>query len=107
MRVYLEQLRRLDELGARTALPAHGEPIDAPSEVFRRYIAHRRMREEKVLGALGDEPRAMADILSTAYADTPMHLWPIAALSLQAHLDKLVTEGRVTRGAENVYRLTT
>ncbi len=104
MRVYLEQLRRLEALGARTALPAHGDPIDDPAEVFARYVAHRLMREQKIIAAL-DEPRTLADLLSVAYADTPVHIHPIAALSLQAHLDKLVSEGRAACNAENVYRL--
>ncbi len=105
MRVYLEQLARLDALGARVALPAHGDPIDDPSAVFRRYIAHRAMREEKILGAIRAEPRSAADLLPAVYADTPMMMWPAAALSLQAHLDKLESEGRAARDDENVYRL--
>jgi len=52
MKVYLEQLERLAALDARLALPAHGEPIDAPSTLFRRYVAHRLMREAKVLAAV-------------------------------------------------------
>ena len=52
MRVYLEQLARLSRLGAALGLPAHGDPIEKPSETFDRYVAHRRMREAKVLSAL-------------------------------------------------------
>jgi ribonuclease/clavin/mitogillin len=106
MLLYLAQLRRLEALGASLALPAHGDPIREPTEVFKRYVTHRLMREAKVLAAVTTEGRAVADILGEAYADTPVRLWPVAALSLQSHLDKLVVEGRVTRGAENVYRLT-
>ena len=99
MTVYLEQLARLEALGARVALPAHGDPIDEPSTTFRRYIEHRLMREKKVLdavvaaGAAGAEP---ADLVPRAYADTPAHVWPIALLSLRAHLEKLARDGRVT-----------
>ncbi|HWL86730.1 MAG TPA: MBL fold metallo-hydrolase, partial [Polyangiaceae bacterium] len=53
MRIYLEQLARLESLSARLALPAHGEPIDEPSALFRKYIAHRHLREAKVRAALG------------------------------------------------------
>jgi len=104
MRVYLEQLARLEALGARVALPAHGDPIERPSETFRRYITHRGMREDRIVGALRAGPRTAAEILPDAYADTPAHVWPVAALSLAAHLEKLVAEGRVAV-AENVYRL--
>ncbi len=100
MRLYLEQLERLAGLGAKLALPAHGDPIDDPTELFRRYVTHRLARESKVLEAVraagvsgGDVPSLVAH----AYSDTPPQVWPVAMLSLQAHLDKLVHEGRVAR----------
>jgi glyoxylase-like metal-dependent hydrolase (beta-lactamase superfamily II) len=96
MQLYLEQLERLANLGARVALPAHGDPIDEPTEVFRRYIAHRLMRESKIVGALRALGPSTADeIVPRAYDDTPAHLWPVAKLSTEAHLVKLVREGRV------------
>jgi glyoxylase-like metal-dependent hydrolase (beta-lactamase superfamily II) len=97
MRIYLEQLERLAQLGAGLALPAHGEPIDEPTALFRKYIAHRLMREQKVHAALPASLAAAAtleDLVVTAYDDTPMHLWPIAKWSLEAHLRKLEGEGR-------------
>ena len=100
MQVYLEQLDRLAALDASVALPAHGEPIDEPSVLFRKYIAHRLAREAKVLDAVRSAGAAGGDaaaLVPDAYADTPMHLWPIARLSLEAHLEKLEREGRVTR----------
>ncbi|WP_394833977.1 MBL fold metallo-hydrolase [Pendulispora rubella] len=96
MRIYLEQLARLESLGARLALPAHGDPIDEPSALFRKYIVHRGMREAKVraaLGAEGEKGADLDDLVASAYDDTPVHLWPIARLSLRAHLDKLVYDG--------------
>jgi glyoxylase-like metal-dependent hydrolase (beta-lactamase superfamily II) len=105
MRVYLEQLARLDALGAKVALPAHGDPIDDPHAVFTRYVAHRAMRERKIVDAIRREPRSASDLLPDVYADTPAMMWPAASLSLQAHLDKLTSEGRATRDDENVYRL--
>jgi glyoxylase-like metal-dependent hydrolase (beta-lactamase superfamily II) len=97
MRVYLQQLERLAELGARVALPAHGDPIDEPTALFRRYVAHRLMREAKVLAAVAKHPGgATAEaIVSDAYDDVPATIWPIALLSTRAHLMKLADEGRV------------
>ncbi len=96
MRLYLDQLERLAKLDARLALPAHGDPIGDPTGLFRGYIRHRTMREDKVLSALRAHAAAVSaqDLVPTAYDDTPQALWPIATLSLQAHLDKLVQEGR-------------
>jgi ribonuclease/clavin/mitogillin len=102
MAVYLAQLERLAAIGARLALPAHGEPIDEPTALFRRYVAHRLMRESKVLAAvagLGPEGGTDDAILPRAYDDVPPTTWPIALLSLATHLDKLVAEGRVKRDA--------
>jgi len=96
MNVYLEQLERLAKLDASLALPAHGEPIEDPSALFRKYIQHRLMRENKVFDAIADHPNVSdIDLVPFAYADTPAHLYPIALLSLQAHLEKLATENRV------------
>jgi glyoxylase-like metal-dependent hydrolase (beta-lactamase superfamily II) len=97
MKIYLEQLARLAQLDAHVALPAHGEPIDAPAALFQRFIEHRTMRERKALGALPasiEGALSIEDLLAVAYDDTPMHLWPIAKLSLASHLAKLEGEGR-------------
>lgn len=96
MRIYIEQLERLAALGASVALPAHGDPIDDPTQLFRFYVKHRLAREAKVLAAVVAAPGATADeLVPVAYDDTPPHVWPFALLSLQAHLEKLVAEGRV------------
>jgi glyoxylase-like metal-dependent hydrolase (beta-lactamase superfamily II) len=97
MRVYLEQIARLASLDARLALPAHGEPIDAPTALFEKYIAHRGMREAKTLGSLPASPEtalSLDDLVPIAYADVPALTWPIAKLSLASHLAKLAHEGR-------------
>ncbi|MFW5740917.1 MAG: hypothetical protein ACOC1F_11180, partial [Myxococcota bacterium] len=91
----IEQLERLAALGARWGFPAHGEPIEQPSRVLRATYAHRLMRERKVIDALQRVGPCDADtMLPIAYDDTAMTLWPLARLSLAAHLDKLVGEGR-------------
>jgi glyoxylase-like metal-dependent hydrolase (beta-lactamase superfamily II) len=103
MAVYLAQLERLAALDASVALPAHGEPIDTPTLLFRKYIAHRLAREQKVLEAVqkaGAAGAIAAALVPDAYADTSVLLWPLAKLSLEMHLEKLEREGRITRVAE-------
>jgi endoribonuclease LACTB2 len=101
---YLEQLRRLSRLGATVALPAHGAPIEEPGALFDKYVAHRLMREGKVLAALREAPNSgargatLGELVPIAYADTPAMLWPIAALSLEAHLEKLIRDGKARKG---------
>jgi glyoxylase-like metal-dependent hydrolase (beta-lactamase superfamily II) len=94
MALYVASLEKLLARPAATLLPAHGPPIvDGPAKL-REYLAHRRMREDKVVGALGDTPRTLGELVAIAYSDTPRMLWPLAERSLRAHLDKLVAEGR-------------
>ncbi|HVK89607.1 MAG TPA: MBL fold metallo-hydrolase [Kofleriaceae bacterium] len=95
MSQYLASLERLRARSARLLLPAHGPPIaDGPAKLTE-YLAHRRMREDRVLAALTETPRTVAEMLPTTYSDTPRVLWPLAERSLRAHLVKLVREGRV------------
>lgn len=109
MAVYLTQLERLARLDAEVALPAHGEPIAAstggpsPSDLFRYYVAHRLGREAKVVAALAQGTEAGASLealVPVVYADTPVAAWPIARMSLEAHLLKLEREGRARRAGE-------
>ncbi|HEX7602158.1 MAG TPA: MBL fold metallo-hydrolase [Polyangiaceae bacterium] len=97
MATYLTQLERLAALDAAVALPAHGEPIETPATLLRHYVAHRLLREGKVVRALegfGERGATASELVSTAYDDTPPHVWPIAMVSVEAHLEKLVEEGR-------------
>ncbi len=94
MILYLASLQRLADLEADLALPAHGTPIFTPSRLFRAYGMHRMMREGVIAGALKKGGGTLDELLPLAYADTNELLWPLAKLSLEAHLIKLVTEGR-------------
>jgi glyoxylase-like metal-dependent hydrolase (beta-lactamase superfamily II) len=92
---YLASLGKLLARPATRLLPAHGPTIEDGAAKLREYIAHRTMREERVLAALaGKTEAALVDLIPTAYADTPRPLWPLAERALRAHLNKLVREGR-------------
>lgn len=97
MTEYVAQLGRLGALEGKVALPAHGDPIVEPSRLFRAYIAHRAMREEWVRKAAVEHGGTLEELVPVAYADTRPELHPIAKLSLEAHLLKLLTEGLVSR----------
>ncbi len=94
MSVYLASLERLLRRPQSTLLPAHGPAIPDGHGKLREYIAHRLLREAKVLAALGSADAAVAELLPTAYADTPRMLWPLAERVLLAHLYKLQRDGR-------------
>ncbi len=99
MGVYLEQLQRLAQLDAKLGLPAHGEPIEKPSRVLLATHAHRLMREGKVVAALRKREgySRVEELLADVYDDVPVTTWPLARMSLLAHLEKLVGDGVVVR----------
>jgi ribonuclease/clavin/mitogillin len=95
MGLYLASLARLRARPAMTLLPAHGAPIVDGHAKLDEYVAHRRMREARVVAALAARRDASIDeLVSDVYSDTPRALWPLAARSLRAHVDKLVREAR-------------
>jgi glyoxylase-like metal-dependent hydrolase (beta-lactamase superfamily II)/8-oxo-dGTP pyrophosphatase MutT (NUDIX family) len=95
MAEYLASLARLKREAPRMMIPAHGLTIGDVAGKIDEYTAHRLAREAKVLAALRGAARAArpADLVPTAYADTPAHLYGLAARSLEAHLHKLVKDG--------------
>ena len=104
MAVYLDSLRRMaarvraDPSGSVRFVPAHGPVLEDPVAVLEHYVAHRLAREDKVRRAVIEGGhRTFLGILASAYADTPKRLWPIAGLSLEAHLRKLVDDGELIR----------
>jgi glyoxylase-like metal-dependent hydrolase (beta-lactamase superfamily II) len=108
MAQYMASLRRLREIGATSIRPGHGPLIDVPDAYLDAYIAHRLEREAKVLGSLGSAPRTVDQLLPSAYNDTPEAMYPIAARSLVAHLEKLAREGQievVPEAGESRYKL--
>ena len=95
MRAYMASLDRLGTLDVATIFPGHGPPIDRPAAVIDEYRAHRRMRETQIVDALAAGLSRIGDIVPRLYADVTPALHGMAALTVQAHLDKLVAEGRV------------
>ncbi|HDP35829.1 MAG TPA: MBL fold metallo-hydrolase [Candidatus Hydrogenedentes bacterium] len=88
MGAYLDSLDRLSALKPKLTVPAHGAPLmfDAGPDLFRKTIAHRRMREARIRDAIGRGASTLEEILDMAYDDTPKSLHPLALRQLQAHL---------------------
>jgi glyoxylase-like metal-dependent hydrolase (beta-lactamase superfamily II) len=92
---YLDSLRRLRERDVEVIAPGHGPYVWDPSAKLDEYVAHRLDRERLLLEALAAGARTADELLDRAWADAPPELRPVAALSLQAHLEKLRDEGRL------------
>ena len=95
---YLDSLRRLRELDLDVLCPGHGPYVRDPAAKLDEYIAHRLDRERRLLDALDAGLRTRDELLDAAWSDTPRDLRPAAALTLEAHLEKLSEEGRLPGG---------
>src|SRR3954467_9922504 len=103
---YLESLRRVHDLGPRALYCGHGpELTEDPSAVLDFYLAHRAYREHQLIEALAAGPRTVEELVATVYAEVPSALWPAAAQSTRATLEKLRAEGRVEPGPGESVRL--
>jgi glyoxylase-like metal-dependent hydrolase (beta-lactamase superfamily II) len=95
---YIQSLRRVQGLHPLTILPGHGERVDDAAALIEEYIAHRLDREAQVLTAAQGRPAfTPMELVPTLYAGYPVAVYPLAAWTVQAHLDKLVRDGRIDR----------
>jgi glyoxylase-like metal-dependent hydrolase (beta-lactamase superfamily II) len=97
---YMASLRRVRALQPLTILPGHGERVDDAGALIEEYITHRLEREAQVLAAAQTRPAfAPMDLVPTLYAGYPVDVYPLAAWTVQAHLDKLARDGLIDRVA--------
>ena len=99
MSAYMDSLRRVRALKPTTIYPGHGERVDDAASLIDEYIHHRVEREAQVLAAARSRaaPFAPLDLVPGLYVGYPVDVYPLAAWTVQAHLDKLVLEGSVDR----------
>ena len=94
---YLQSLERLLEFNIDLILPGHGPLVGKPEAKIREYLRHRMMREKQVIDALRNGRNTIGDITQSIYVDVSAGLQRVAEFSVQAHLDKLIRDGRVKR----------
>jgi glyoxylase-like metal-dependent hydrolase (beta-lactamase superfamily II) len=102
---YLKSIDKLFAYDFEKIAPGHGDLMDQGKKVLEALRAHRLAREDKVLRNLAKLSEANLDaLIPMVYDDVPAdrHQW--ARLTLQAHLIKLVQEGRVSE-LNGIWRL--
>lgn len=99
MTAYVASLRRIRDLRPTVIYPGHGAPVGDAVGLVDEYLRHRREREEQIAAAARARgaPLRPADLVPEVYAGYPPAVWPLAERTVEAHLDKLVREGRATR----------
>ena len=75
--------------------PGHGGRLEKAPEFVRALKAHRRMRETAVLSRIRNGDRTIPEIVKVIYKDTDPRLHGAAGLSVFAHIEDLVQQGRV------------
>ena len=94
MTAYLDSLDRLAAACAGQAiafiLPAHGYVLGDAADAISRLKSHRLQREARVIAAMRAQPDGtLEEWVEAAYADVPPRMWPVAARSLLAHVERL------------------
>lgn len=92
---YIRSLERLAAREEKVYLPGHGGPVrNAPSFV-RDYIDHRLAREAAILRALERNVGTIPELVRGIYIGLDPKLVNAASLTVLAHLEHLVENGRV------------
>ena len=95
MAAYMSSLRLLQAEEIELMCPGHGPWITDPAAKLAEYLEHRESRERRLVAALESGERSRASLLTTVWDDVPVELLPMAAMAMEAHLEKLEEEGRL------------
>ncbi len=93
---YMDSLRLLQEEEIDLIAPGHGPWVTDPAAKLAEYVEHREARERGLLEALDRGERSRAALLAEVWSDVPIELLPMAAMAMEAHLEKLEGEGRLS-----------
>ena len=96
---YLASLEKLRARDDRIFYPTHGSPIANPRDWLSQLIAHRRLREVQIVEAIRRGGSHIAGLVDRLYPDIAPALRGAASQQVKAHLDHLVEQGALTRGA--------
>jgi glyoxylase-like metal-dependent hydrolase (beta-lactamase superfamily II) len=100
MRDYCAQLQRLIERDDNICLPGHGPALHDPKDYIKRLLGNRMRRETEILAYLTHTPDTLQNIAISVYRKTDPHVAMAAERNVSAHLEKLLSESRVTRNGD-------
>ena len=101
MGAYMASLEKLIARDDVILYPTHGSPIPQPGRLLKAYLSHRRMREAQIAALLARGECDITAIVARLYAGLKPELVPAAALTVRAHLEHMVEDGRVRRDGDN------
>ncbi len=92
---YMDSLRRMQAEPLELICPGHGPWVTDPATKLSEYVEHREMRERRLVAALERGERSREALLADVWDDVPDEIRPVAAVVMEAHLQKLDAEGRL------------
>jgi glyoxylase-like metal-dependent hydrolase (beta-lactamase superfamily II) len=95
---YMDSLRLLQAEPIELICPGHGPWVTDPAAKLAEYVEHREMRERRLIAALDCGERSKQALLAEVWDDVPDEVRPVAALVMEAHLQKLEAERRLPDG---------
>ncbi len=98
LRAFMDSLRLLQAQEIDLIAPGHGPWITDPEAKLAEYVEHREMRERRLVAALDRGERSRAALLAEVWDDVPVELLPMAAMAMDAHLEKIEEEGALPDG---------
>jgi glyoxylase-like metal-dependent hydrolase (beta-lactamase superfamily II) len=104
MAAYMDSLDKLAAYEFDLIAPGHGGVMQSGKRVISLLRAHRVAREDKVVEKLGRGAATLDQLTPAVYDDVPPERHEWAKLTLEAHLIKLVRDGRVVE-REGSWRL--
>jgi len=106
---YMASLQKLTRRSEAIYLPGHGGLVREAPAFVQKYIKHREGREASILHRLAKGEADIPTIVRAVYIGLDPRLTKAAGLSVLAHLEDLVTRGRVKNhgkpSIEGQYRL--
>lgn len=95
METYMASLELLLGRTETRYWPTHGPPVEKPGRFVRAFVTHRRMREAAIMQQLKEGIETIPEIVKRIYAEVPEGLHPAAGMSVLAHMEHLIAQGKV------------
>jgi glyoxylase-like metal-dependent hydrolase (beta-lactamase superfamily II) len=97
MALYMDSLAELLSYPVRIICPGHGPVVWNAREKIQEYIGHRKAREWAILQGVRSGVRRTEELVAKIYTDVPVSFHGMAFFSVEAHLAKLVKEGKIEK----------
>lgn len=102
---YMRSLSKMMDRKETIYYPGHGGRLEKAPEFVRALRAHRKMRETAVLSRIRKGDETIPEIVKVIYKDTDPRLHGAAGLSVFAHIEDLVSQGKIAcEGAPSLNR---